>query len=282
MIESVPEEDSFRAQGLKSLSLQDDLPVESALGVLWSAETDTFGFKIELKDHPLSRRGLLSTVSSVYDPLGFASPAILPARQILQELCRQKLGWDDNIEFEQQRRWIEWTSNLHELEEFHINRCLKPHGFENPSTVLMHHFADASGVGYGTASYIRLISDSGEIHCQLLMVKSRVAPLKKVTIPRMELTAATVAVKVDAMLRRELQLRIDESIFWTDSTTVLSYIKSEVACFHTFVANRVQVIREGSSPSQWRYVNTGQNPADHLYSVCHKRMKASYFAFDVA
>ncbi|XP_072014570.1 uncharacterized protein [Amphiura filiformis] len=232
VIDAVPEED--RAQGMRSLNLQDRLPVERALGVLWSAESDTFGFKIDIKDHPLTRRGLLSTVSSVYDPLGFGAPAILPARQILQDLCRQKLGWDDSIPKEHQQKWLEWSYELHKLEEFHINRCLKPPGFEYPTTVQMHHFADASGVGYGTASYIRLINSSNEVHCQLLMAKSRVAPLKKVTIPRMELTAATVAIRVDAMLRRELQIPIDESIFWTDSTTVLRYINSESARFHTF------------------------------------------------
>tara|TARA_B110000881_G_scaffold142907_1_gene126249 strand:- start:157 stop:5301 length:5145 start_codon:yes stop_codon:yes gene_type:complete len=260
VLESVPEEE--RAKSMKSLDLQESLPVERALGVLWSAETDTFGFSIDVKDHPLTRRGLLSTVCSIYDPLGFAAPVILPGRQILQDLCRLKLGWDDDIPIEQQRKWQEWKADLHKLEEFCINRCLIPEGFENPTAVQIHHFSDASGVGYGSTSYLRLTNANGGVHCILLIAKSRVAPIKKITIPRMELTAATVAVRIDTMLRSELQLSEVESFFWTDSTTVLRYIRNESARYQTFVANRVEVIRERSTPSQWRHVGTAQNPAD--------------------
>lgn len=94
------------------------------------------------------------------------------------------------------------------------------------------------------------------------MGKARVAPLKCVTIPRLELTAAVVAVKMDQMLRRELQVTLQNSIFWTDSTTVLRYIENEHSRFKTFVANRVTVIREHSHPSQWHYVKSADNPAD--------------------
>ncbi len=95
-----------------------------------------------------------------------------------------------------------------------------------------------------------------------MLGKSRVAPLKQVTIPRMELTAATIAVKMDRMLRQELQINLEDSNFWTDSTTVLRYIENDSTRFKTFVANRVSLIREASKPSQWRYVSSADNPAD--------------------
>ena len=94
------------------------------------------------------------------------------------------------------------------------------------------------------------------------MGKSRVTPLKHVTIPRLELTAAVVAVKMDRMIRQELQVPLQESVFWTDSTTVLRYLSNESTRFKTFVANRVTTIREHSQPTQWRYVNSALNPAD--------------------
>ncbi|XP_059371009.1 uncharacterized protein LOC132158999 [Carassius carassius] len=107
------------------------------------------------------------------------------------------------------------------------------------------------------------------------MGKSRVAPLKQTTIPRMELTAAVVAVNTDKMLKDELELELFESVFWTDSTTVLRYIDNEGLRFKTFVANRIAVIRESTRPQQWRYVNTSMNPADCASRglTCEKFMK---------
>ncbi len=94
------------------------------------------------------------------------------------------------------------------------------------------------------------------------MGKARVTPLKAITIPRLELTAAVLAVRVDLMLKSELRLHLKESVFWTDSTSVLKYIWNKDKRFHTFVANRVTTIREATIPSQWRYVNSKENPAD--------------------
>ena len=95
-----------------------------------------------------------------------------------------------------------------------------------------------------------------------MIAKSRLTPLKTISIPRLELSAATVSIRLDRMMRKELQLPIDASYFWTDSTTVLKYINNEDKRFHTFVANRVAVLHNGSDPSQWRHVETKVNPAD--------------------
>ena len=101
LIESLP--DSDRVSSFKDL-LESQMPVEHALGVCWDVEGDIFCFKIEINDKPLTRRGLLSVVSSVYDPLGFAASVILPAKAILQDLCRKRLQWDDPIPTEEKER----------------------------------------------------------------------------------------------------------------------------------------------------------------------------------
>lgn len=103
----------------------------------------------------------------------------------------------------------------------------------------------------------------GERHCSFIMGKSHVAPLKQTTISRLELTEATVAVRTNKMLLTELDMPIDRVVFWTDSMAVLRYIQNRTARFHTFVANRLAVIHEGSQPSNWRYINTKVNPADY-------------------
>ena len=116
--------------------------------------------------------------------------------------------------------------------------------------------------GYGQCSYIRLVNDHGAVHCALLMGKAMVVPLQPVTIPRLELTAALVAVKVSSVLESELNFSSVTHCFWTDSKVVLGYIANETKRFHVFVANRVQQIRDKTEPSQWRYVESKDNPAD--------------------
>lgn len=210
---------------------------------------------------PNTSRGILSTVSSVYDPLGFLAPFILTAKQILRELCKIKCSWDDNIPDAAAQKWWSWLKDLNCLSHFSINRSLKPKGAIIQQTQL-HHFSDASETGYGVVTYLRLTDTNGTIYIRFLMGKARVAPLKQTTIPRLELTAAVLAAKVDRMLKAELQIPMEESVFWTDSTSVLKYIANETKRFHTFVANRVSTIRELSKPEQWKHVSSRMNPAD--------------------
>ena len=125
-----------------------------------------------------------------------------------------------------------------------VERCYKPESFGDVKKTELHHFSDASCEGYGQCSYIRLVDDSDRIHCSLVVGKSRVAPLKQVSIPRLELTAAVVSVKVSAMLQEELDYKSIEEIYWTDSKVVLGYINNDARRFHVIVANRVQQIRD--------------------------------------
>lgn len=257
---SVPEE--HRSKNLCELDLdRDQLPVERALGLQWCVETDTFKFKMALKEQPHTRRGILSVVSSVYDPLGFLAPLTLPAKLILQDLGRRSYAWDDQIPLTLQQQWIRWLRDLERVTAFKVDRCLKPTDFGESIRAQLHHFADASENGYGTVTYL-MLQDNNRTHVSFIQGKARVAPIKQVTIPRLELTAAVLAVRVDTMLGVELQLQVEKSCFWTDSTSVLKYIRNEDRRFQTFVANRISTIRGTTEVSQWRYVNTTQNPAD--------------------
>ncbi|XP_063042981.1 uncharacterized protein LOC134437423 [Engraulis encrasicolus] len=252
-----------RAKDLKELDMdRDELPVERALGLRWCVEEDTFTFKLDLPQRSYTRRGMLSVASSVYDPLGFLAPVMLPAKQMLQELCRRNVGWDDAIPQDLLHQWTRWLEELDMLSEFHVRRCVKPKGFGDVVQAQLHHFSDASESGYGAVSYLRMQNTQNDVHVAFLMGKARVTPLKTVTIPRLELTAAVLAVRVDLMLKAELRIPVQESVFWTDSTSVLKYIRNEDRRFHTFVANRVTTIRESTTPSQWRYICTKDNPAD--------------------
>ena len=218
----------------------------------WCIKSDCFKFHILVQDRPLTRRGILSTVGSVYDPLGFLAPLLLVGKRLLQELCKGKVDWDDPIPENVRECWLRWREELHLLENLAVPRCFKPEDFGTVTSTQLHHFSDANTNGYGQCSYIRLENDKGKICCLLVLGKARVASLKMVTIPRLELTAAVVLVRVSEMLRQELQYEGVQEIFWTDSKVVLGYIKNDSKRFHVFVANRVQQIRDQTSPSQWR------------------------------
>ena len=138
------------------------------------------------------------------------------------------------------------------MESYKVERCIKPKNVSDIATAQLHNFCDASERGYGVVTYLRLTSSDDVVHTAFLFGKARVAPLKRMTIPRLELTAAMLAVKIDRMLKTELQIPLTASTFWTDSTSVLKFIKSDTQRFHTFVANRVGVIRESTEVAQWR------------------------------
>ena len=261
VLEAVPEEDRAKETSKIDL-LQDKLSIQKTLGVQWCIESGKFQFRITLDDRPLTRRGVLSAVMSVYDPLGLLAPVILPGKQILQELCKISADWDDPLPEDLRERWEKWTNDLHNLDSLSIDRCYKPADFGKVRTMQMHHFSDASSTGYGQCSYLRMTNNEGKVHCTLVMAKSRIAPLKAITIPRLELTAAVVSINVSTILQRELPLEDIEDIYWTDSTVVLGYINNESRRFHVFVANRIRHIRQYSTVSQWKHVQTNENPAD--------------------
>ncbi|XP_068757389.1 uncharacterized protein [Montipora capricornis] len=262
VLETIPNAD--RAPSIFDLDLKaEELPIERTLGVHWSMETDMFIFKLLPKDKPYTRRGILSVASSIYDPLGIISPVVLSAKKLIQDLCKQGLSWDEEIKEEEAIRWKKWLSELPKLSQISLARCLKPADFGVTDVTELHHFADASQIVYGAVSYARFVNEErNAVHCNFLVGKSRLAHVKPMTIPRLELSAAVVAVKLDRTLREELEIKIDRSVFWSDSTAVSQYIKNEDKRFHTFVANRLAVIHDGSKPSQWNFVESARNPAD--------------------
>jgi hypothetical protein len=263
VIDAVPVEE--RASELKELDLRhEDLPAGHVLGINWCTETDCFKFKVVIRDMTPTRRSLLSFVSSIFDPLGFLTPVTMKAKMLLQTLCKQSIPWDEVLQGEDLVSWQRWLESIPKLEEFGIPRCVKSADIGGIRICQLHHFADASQLGYGVVSYIRLIDMNNHIHCALLMSKARVAPLKKVTIPRLELSAATLAVRMHHMIVKQLEYEVHDVCFWTDSMAVLRYIWNENSRFQTFVANRLAVIRDGSDVTQWKFVKSDDNPADDV------------------
>ena len=241
-----------RRNGVKNADLIGDLPAEKALGIQRNIPDYSFTFNIQVNRRPLTKRKILSIISSIYDPLGLASPFVLEGRQLLQSLCNQLLLWDDVVGPVLRKDWERWEQKLKGVQDIHTSRCIKPHMFGKIVETSLHHFSDASEKEYGQCSYIRLVNDERKIHCSLLIGKSRVTPKKFLSTPRWELTAAVVFVKMACLIKKELNLGNITEKFWTDSQVVQK----------VFVANWVQNIQEHSDVNQCKYVKSRDNPAD--------------------
>ena len=255
---SIPESDRSVSNDFNIMC--NKLPI-GTLGLIWDPDADQIKVKVDVKEKPCTRRGLLSVISQVYDPIGFVQPFILPMKKHLQILNAEGLSWDQPLPQELQVDWNCWIAALPALQHVTIPRCYKPADFE-PVRAELHCFSDGSQIGYGAVAYLRMVSSTGDIHCSFLLGKSRVAPMKTMTIPRLELAAAVVAVKLSHFLRHELEYNLDRVTYWTDSTTVLHYIANTTTRYQTFVANRLKVIHDLSAVDEWRYVDTRSNPAD--------------------
>ena len=240
VIESVPEGE--RAGIVKDLSFLQPT-IQQALGKRWDVVVD-------IKEKPPTRHGLLSIISSIYDPLGFVTPFILSVKILMQQLCKESLSWDDPIPGEYLKCWNVWTNKLPNIQQFHVSRCIKPPTLKGIVSTQLHMFADASECGYGAVSYLQFEDEEGNIHCSFMMAKSRVALLKKTTIPRMELAAAVCATKLGKLVRKESNVKVKTSVFWMDSTCILGYLNNTTKRYQTFVGNRIATIREDSECSQ--------------------------------
>ena len=184
-----------------------------------------------------------------FDPLGLISLIILEGRLVLQMLCRDGLSWDDKMPEELMDRWRKWVEDLQDHGEINIPRSYR-NSICDLETVEMHNFSDASLTAYRVCSYLRLTDTEGNTSKTLVMAKSHVNPSNPVTVPRLELTGAVLAVKIASFLGKQTE------------KVVLVYMNNVSKQFHLFVTNRSLRIRAASEPSQWHYVPTKANPAD--------------------
>ena len=210
VLKSVPDE--YRRKNVTDEALKfGKLPEDKALGVKWNISKDTLGFQIKMAENPSTRCGFLSMLSSIYDPLGLGVPFLLKGRLIIQQLCRDRLGWDEPVDAKTSYEWFKRKNTLVAMENINTPRCYKPTDFDQIVEYTLHHFSDACATGYGQASYLRMINENVDVHHCLIFGKSRVALVK--SIPKLHLTAATFSVKVSDMLRRDLDIPVASEVF---------------------------------------------------------------------
>ncbi len=261
VLEAIPKEN--HGKSLKTIDLETEhLPRNKALGVVWDLETDSFQVKTQnKKQNVLTRRGVLSTMASVFDPLGIVAPFILTAKIIFREATRRHQGWDHQLDPDLANKWIRWLKDLTHIANFSIPRCLS-WSEEEETKVQVHIFSDASNVAYASVAYLRVREKNQPTKVSLMICKTRLAPLKTTTIPRMELMGAVISARLGAMISKQMDISPERITYWTDSLIVLQYLTNSKLRLKTFVANRVTQILEITRPENWRHVPTDQNPAD--------------------
>ena len=235
---------------------------ERALGMIWDIKNDIFKFKLKSKEYPNTKRGILSLVASIFDPLGVLTPSILEAKLIIQSLWRMHIDWDENLPPDIFNRFENWKRELNFIEQINIPRWLGYTGETNINTQL-NIYCDASNAAYGVVAYFNFMPND-TTKAIFVMSKSRLIPIKEqtLTIPPLELQVAVIAVRMKDIITEQFDFKIDNVKFWTDSQIVLNYIRNTTRKFPVFVMNWLHEIRLNSSLDDWNFIVRKHNPAD--------------------
>ncbi|XP_070529935.1 uncharacterized protein [Cardiocondyla obscurior] len=236
----------------------------SILGLHWYPVTDSFTFKVyPTADTVSTKRQVFSETARLFDPLGWLAPIIVRAKILLQSFWPQKIDWDQFLSIKDQETWKTFRMKLRKIEEISLPHWI--HTFLIDCTIELHGFSDASEKAYAAVVYIRVttVKDNDFVsRIGLLQAKTKVAPLKIISLPRLELNAAALLVKLINNIKHIARFQIAKIHLWTDSTIALAWIQGHPSRWTTFVANRVTEIQETLPEAQWHHVPREENPAD--------------------
>ncbi|XP_045783685.1 uncharacterized protein LOC123879835 [Maniola jurtina] len=233
------------------------------LGLTWDRSEDQFRYSVNLPHTtpgPETKRSVLSVIARLYDPLGWIAPSIIVAKMFIQKLWLAGVNWDEPISEELRSEWVTYRNELEQLTKVQVPRWL---GISTTdSEIELHGFCDASKLAYAVVVYLRIVDSAGNRQVSLLAAKTRVSPIKQVSIPRLELCGAALLSRLLAEVADVLSISKNNIRAWTDSTVVLSWLNSHPSRWKTFVANRVAEILTTMDSAQWYHVSSKENPAD--------------------
>ncbi|XP_059226988.1 uncharacterized protein LOC131998556 [Stomoxys calcitrans] len=248
------------------LELSEDSSTKT-LGIRWNISGDYFTFTqpaLEIRES-YTKREVLSAIAKLFDPCGWLAPIVVVAKLVMQQVWLDKIDWDDTLKSITLINWQNFVKNSEAMESVKIPRWIR---FTPGSKVEVHGFCDASESAYGAALYIRVEHDNHQTDTFLLAAKTRVAPIKKISLPRLELCGAVLLSKLASATMNNLQIMNFKTQFWTDSTIVLSWLRKPACAWSTFVGNRVSEILENVGNENWRHVDSESNPADIASRGC--------------
>ena len=217
------------------------------LGVCWKPATDKLTFIITKPEVTFSKRGLLSLIAGVFDPLGLAAPLVVKAKIRLRLVGVQNRLWDTELEEEDKTWWKRWIQKLDILNEAKIPRCIAPG--ENVKEVQLHNFSDASEEAFAAVLYLRTTDTNGEVNIELIMAKTKLAATKTVSVTKLELNAAVLGARLAKYVEEGMARKVDKRFFWTDSSCVRNWVRASAASYMPFVNHwigEIQTITEAT------------------------------------
>lgn len=260
LLQGIPEE-HLRLPPSSDVFTLDRDPVVKILGLAWCPESDHFTYSVHPSHQACTKRSILSQLARIFDPAGWLGPTVFLAKMFIQQLWLQKLEWDDPPPDKIVQAWTRFQSELPSIANITIPRHID-HIRHQSSTSFMVGFCDASERGYAAVVYL-VTTFHNDINITLLASRSRVAPLKKINVPRLELCAAHLLAKLVQSLHTQLSdLPLGPAVAFSDSTIALAWIAGEPHRWKTFVANRVSEIQDIIPSPRWLHVSTDDNPAD--------------------
>nr|XP_049706077.1 uncharacterized protein LOC126056582 [Helicoverpa armigera] len=231
------------------------------LGLTWNARDDCFQYSLELKPlaGPVTKRKIIADIARLFDPLGWLAPSIIVAKTLIQKLWLAGLQWDEEVPKNLLKEWVTYRENLASLVDLKIPRWLNT---EKKVKQELYGFSDASKLAYAAVVYLRVVDEMGVIHVSLIASKTKVAPVKQVSIPRLELCGAVLLTKLILEVADVMNIQKENLYAFTDSEVVLAWLNSHPSRWKTFVANRVSEILSNLDTHHWAHVASKQNPAD--------------------
>ncbi|XP_075157897.1 uncharacterized protein LOC142231164 [Haematobia irritans] len=256
VIADIPSEDLLCDDFLRF----NDRSTAKTLGIRWNAMSDCFYFSTQPfpETNSFSKREVLSQISKLFDPAGWLSPCIIIAKIIMQKIWIEKTEWDEVIPPAILSQWKLFREKYMAINSLRIPRWFQ---YVPNCNIQFHGFCDASEKAYAGVLYVRIETDRG-ISTTLVSSKTRVAPIKTLSIPRLELCGATLLAEMIDSIIPQLGIACYSVYCWTDSTIVLSWLSKPPCFWATFVANRVSKIVEITNPCNWGHVSSECNPAD--------------------
>ena len=257
-------DDGQKGDHLTNLEPQPSNEPDKLLGVQWIHNTDEFKFylsklQVHARSLPSSKCSVLRITAAIFDPLGFLSPFVINLKIMFQKLCVNKSHWDDPLPAELAQRWNKLVQEFDALQNVTVPRCYfdtKKH----PVSIQLHGFSDASEHAYAAVLYLRTLYSDGSATVSLVASKTKVAPLKKQSIPRLELLGALILARLREVITMSIS-NITECFLWVDSMTVLCWIQND-RVWKQYVQHRVDEIRKISNRRVWRHCPGHLNPAD--------------------
>ncbi|UYV61147.1 hypothetical protein LAZ67_1003576 [Cordylochernes scorpioides] len=241
--------------------LEEDSSIK-LLGLVWNKIQDTFNVQVTpLNFEVTTKRQLLSAIAKIYDPLGLLSPTTVLLQIMIQQLWKRKTSWDEPIESDIKSNWNKFQTQLSCLKEIKIPRYLNSSSSEIEELQL-HGFCDASLNAYSAVFYLKTRFKNQKIKIILITSKTKVAPLKTITIPRLELSAALLLAQLNQVILESFPFQPDKTFLWTDSQICIDWIRSDASRWKAFVSNRVSSIQNLTQITDWFHVSSQDNPAD--------------------